>query len=107
MFAEKSGFRQLTKNLIAGKKLIKGRTGMREPFMEIHRAVLACTVLGHLLRQLSHVSFMFLEHDGTITGRETGNLSRLASTRTELFRLTKSLKTGIKETRSSSQLAST
>ena len=35
--------------------------------------------------QILRVSFMFLEHDSTITGRETGNSSWLASTRTELF----------------------
>ena len=83
-----AGFRQLTKNLIAGKKLIAGRTGMQELFMESRSAVHAGTVLGHLPRQNSHVSFMFMEHSGTITGRETRNSSQLASTRTELFRLT-------------------
>ena len=49
----------------------------------------ARTVLGHLPRQFSHVSFMFVKRDGTITGRENGNSPRLASTRTELFRITK------------------
>ena len=59
---------------------------MQEPFMEIRRAVHACTVLGHLLRQISHVPFItFLEHDGTITGRETGNCSQLAATRKKFF----------------------
>ena len=35
----------------------------------------AGTVLGHLPRQISRVSFMLLVHDDTITGRETGNSS--------------------------------
>ena len=56
---------------------------------DIRRAGLACTVLGHLPRKISSVSFTFLEHDGTITCGETGNLSRLASIRKKLFRLTK------------------
>ena len=41
----------------------------------------ACKVLGHLLRQILRVSFItFLEHDGTIMGRETENSSQLGST---------------------------
>ena len=80
-----AGFRQLTKNLIVGKKLM---TGLQQPFMEIRRAVHARAVLRHFPRPFSHVSFMFMKHDGTITGRETGNSSRLESTRTEHFRLT-------------------
>ena len=47
----------------------------------------ACTVFGHFPRQISHVSFMFIEHNSTMRGRETGILSRLAHNRTELFRL--------------------
>ena len=85
MSTKKFGFRQLTKNLIAGKKLITGRTGMQ--FMEIRRAVLACTVLGHLPCPVSQVSFVFLEHSGTITGKETENLPQLSSTQTEIFHL--------------------
>ena len=45
-------------------------------------SILACAVLGHLPRRILRVSFMSSEHDGTITGRETGNLSQLLSTRT-------------------------
>ena len=47
----------------------------------------ACTVFGHLPRQISCVSFMFMfmEHDSTITGRETGNLSQLASNSSKTF----------------------
>ena len=46
------------------------------------------TVLGHLPRQISLISFMFMKHDGTIAAKEIGNSSQLASTRTELFHLT-------------------
>ena len=84
------GFQQLTKNLIAGKKLITCREDRYAVavYGDTLSSVLARTVLGHLPRRTSLVSFMFLEHDGTITGRETGNLSQLASTQTELFHLT-------------------
>ena len=88
MSPEKSGFRQLMKNLIAGKKQLTGRTGMQQPFMEICRTVLAHAVLGNVPHQISCESFMFSKHDGTITSRESRNSSQLASIRTELFRLT-------------------
>ena len=62
---------------------------MLQLLMEICRTVHECTVLGHLLHQISHVSFMFLEHDSTIMGRKTGNSSQSVSTQTECFHLMK------------------
>ena len=53
--------------------------------MEICTAVHARTVFGHLPRQISRMSLMFTKHDSTITGKETGNSLRLASSQTDLF----------------------
>ena len=76
MSTKKSEFQQLTKNLTASKKLITGRTGQY--------TCMYCAWA--LFCRISSVSFLLLEHDGTIMGRETGDLSQIASTETEVYK---------------------
>ena len=56
-------------NLIAGKKLIYNREDRYAA--AVYGDMQSSTVLGHLPREISRVSFMFLEHDSTITGKVT------------------------------------
>ena len=76
MSTEKSRFQQLTKNLIAGKNYADNREDRYAVAVHGDTQSSACMYSAWTpLSNFARILYPFLEHDGTITGRGTGNLS--------------------------------